>query len=103
MSKFGLYGKITVYPGQREELVAVLLEAAALLQADIRCELYVVHVSATEPDTVWVTEVWSSQADHEASLTRADIKALIQRGMPLIADGDRVEVVPVGGKGLPAD
>lgn len=101
MSKFGLYGKINVYPGQREALVAVLLEAAALLQDDPRCELYVVNVSATEPDDVWVTEVWSSQADHEASLTRDDIKAIIKRGMTLIAGGERIEVVPVGGKGLP--
>lgn len=103
MSIFGIYGKITVYPGQRDALVAVLLGAATLLQDDPCCELYVVNVSATEPDTIWVTEVWSSQADHEASLRRADIQALIQRGMPLIAGGERIEVVPVGGKGLAVD
>ncbi len=100
MSKFGLYGKITVYAGQRNTLVAVLVEAASLLQDDPCCELYIVNVSATEPDAVWVTEVWSSQAAHELSLTRDDVRALIERGIPLIAGGERIEVVPVGGKGL---
>jgi len=103
MSKFGLYGKITTHPGQSDALVAVLLEAATLMQHVPGCELYIVNISATEPDTVWVTEVWSSQADHEASLTRDEIKTLIERGMPLIAGGERIEIVPIGGKGLPTD
>jgi quinol monooxygenase YgiN len=102
MNRFGLYGKITVQQGQRDALVEILLEAAALLQDDPRCELSVVNVSATEPNTVWVSEVWSSQAAHEASLTRDDVRELINRGMPLIAGGERIEIVPVGGKGLPA-
>ena len=100
MSKFGLYGKITTHPGQRDALVAVLLDAAALMQHVSGCELYVVNVSPTEPDTVWVTEVWDSQAAHEASLTRDDVKELIGRGMTLIGGGERIEVVPVGGKGI---
>jgi quinol monooxygenase YgiN len=103
MSKFGLYGKIIAHSGQRDALVAVLLEAAALMQHVPGCELYIVNVSATEPDTVWVTEVWSNRADHEASLTRDESKALIERGLPLIAGGERIELVPIGGKGLPTD
>ena len=103
MSKFGLYGKITTHAGQRDALVAVLLEAAAALEDAPGCELYIVNVSATEPDAVWVTEVWSSQAAHEASLSRDEVKALIQRGRPLIAGGERIEVVPIGGKGLPTN
>ncbi len=103
MSKFGLYSKITAHPGQRDALVAVLLEAVASMQHVPDCELYIVNVSATEPDAVWVTEVWSSQAAHEASLTRDEIKAFIKRGMPLIAGGERIEIVPIGGKGLPTD
>jgi quinol monooxygenase YgiN len=101
MSKFGLYGKITTQHGERDNLVAILLQAAASLQDDPDCELYIVNVSPTEPDTIWVGEVWSSREAHAASLTRDDVKALLQRGMPMIAGGERIEVVPVGGKGLP--
>ncbi len=101
MSKFGLYGKIIAQAGQRDALVLVLLEAAAALEHVPGCELYIVNTSPTEPDVVWVTEVWNSQADHQASLTRDEVKALIQRGRPLIAGGERIELVPRGGKGLP--
>jgi len=100
MDRFGLYGKITTQPGQRDVLVAILLEAAALLQGDPECHLYIVNVSQAEPDTIWVTEAWSSQAAHSASLTRDDIRALIERGKSLIAGGERIDIVPVGGKGL---
>jgi quinol monooxygenase YgiN len=103
MSKFGMYGKMIVQSGQRDALVAILLEASASMQDVPGCELYIINVSPTEPDVMWITEVWSSQADHEASLTRDDVKALIKRGMPLIAGGERIEIVPVGGKGLPTE
>lgn len=97
---FGLYGKLSVQVGQRNEMVAILLEAAASLQDDPECRLYLVNVSPDDPDTVWVTEVWTSREAHAASLTREEIKVLINRGRPLIAGGERIEVVPVGGKGL---
>ena len=100
MSKFGLYGKIIAQPGQRDALVAGLLEAAALIQHVPGCELYIVNVSASEPDVVWVTEVWRSASDHQASLAQEEVKALIKRTMSLIAGGERIELVPIGGKGL---
>jgi len=103
MSKFGLYGKIIAQPGQRDALVAGLLEAAALMQHVPGCELYIVNVSATDTDAVWVTEVWSSASAHQASLTLDETKALIKRTMPLIAGGERIEIVPIGGKGLSTD
>ena len=99
MSTFGLYGKIIARPGQRDALVAGLLEA--LMQHVPGCELYIVNVSASEPDVVWVTEVWKSASAHQASLTQEEIKALIKRTMPLIAGGERIEIIPIGGKGLP--
>jgi quinol monooxygenase YgiN len=100
LSRFGLYGKITVQPGQREAMAAVLLEAARLLQDDPQCELYLVNASESEPDVIWVSEVWSSREAHSAALARDDVRALIQRGGPLIAGGERIDVVPLGGKGL---
>jgi len=98
-----LYSKIRSQAGQRDKLVAVLLDAAAVLQQVSGCQLYIVSVSATEPETVWVTEAWRSQADHEASLTREDIKPILMRGRPLIAGFERIEIEPIGGKGLSTD
>lgn len=100
---FGLYGKIVVQPGKRDELVGLLLEGTKALEDDPGCLIYLVNVSPGEPDTIWVTEVCSSEEAHAASLTRDEIRAIINRGRPLITGGERIDVVPVGGKGLSTD
>jgi quinol monooxygenase YgiN len=102
MARFGLYGKIKVQEGKRDEMIAVLMQAAANMPDDPDCELYIINTSPAEPDVIWVTEVWSSREAHRASLARDEVKALIALGMPLIAGGERIEVEPVGGKGLKA-
>ena len=51
---------------------------------------------------MWVTEVWSSQEEHQASLTREDVQPILMRGRPLIAGFERIEIEPLGGKGLSA-
>jgi quinol monooxygenase YgiN len=98
-----MHAKIRSQAGQRDALVAVLLDAAAALQQVPSCQLYLVSASASEPDTVWVTEVWSSQAEHQASLLGDDIQPILMRGRPLITGFERIEFEPVGGKGLRAD
>jgi quinol monooxygenase YgiN len=101
MSRYGLFGKFIAQPGQRDALAAVLLEAAEALRDAPGCEQYIVSVSESDADAVWVSEVWSSREAHAASLAREDVRALIGRGRPLIAGmGERFELTPLGGKGL---
>jgi quinol monooxygenase YgiN len=100
MSKFGMYAKFTAKPGERDVLAAILLESAAAAEAVEECELYLVNISDSEPDILWVTEVWSSPEAHAASLTLEDTKAAIRRAMPLIAGAESTKITPVGGKGL---
>lgn len=88
-------------PGQRDALIELLLQAAQILQAVEGCYLYIVNSDPNDPDAIWVTEIWQSQADHQASLTHQGIQAIIAQGRPLIAGmGERFEFTPVGGKGL---
>ncbi len=101
MSRIGLYVKFTARPGQRDLLVAQILSAAKLMEAARGCELYIVNTSPTEADVAWVTEVWSSHADHEASLSIPGVRETIERTMPLLAGRpERTDTLPVGGKGL---
>jgi quinol monooxygenase YgiN len=100
MHKLGMYVKFTAKSGQRDALVNMLLDAAASAQSVKECELYIVNVSDTEPDIVWVTEVWSNSEAHAASLTQEETKASIQRAMPLIAGVEATQIRPLGGKGL---
>ena len=64
---------------------------------------YVVARDKTDPDALWITEAWDSQASHKASLALPPVRAAIARGRPLIAGfGERFETEPVGGQGLAA-
>ncbi|WP_379156549.1 putative quinol monooxygenase [Paenibacillus sp. sgz5001063] len=100
MSKFGMVAKFTAKPGERDSLAAILLEAAAAADHVPECELYIVNLSESEPDILWVTEVWSHAEAHAASLQEEATRAIIQRAKPLIAGIEPIRLIPLGGKGL---
>ena len=97
---YGLIGKITAAAGQREALASILVDATVSMPG---CLSYVVAADAAEPDALWVTEVWESQASHRASLQLPAVQAAIAKGRPLIAGfSNRVETAPIGGHGVGA-
>ncbi|HEU4763713.1 MAG TPA: putative quinol monooxygenase [Gemmatimonadales bacterium] len=97
---YGLIGKITATPGQRDALAAILLDGTGAMPG---CLSYVVAADPANADALWVTEVWTDRAAHQASLKLPAVQAAIARGRPLIAGfSDRVETTPLGGVGLPA-
>jgi quinol monooxygenase YgiN len=96
---YGLIGKLSAVPGQRDTLAAILLEGTEAMPG---CLSYIIATDPTDPDALWITEVWDSQASHRASLAMPAVKAAIAKGRPLIAGfSNRVETVPIGGRGLP--
>ena len=74
MSAYGCYVKFTARPGQRDALVEQLLRAAAGVSTVAGCEVYLINTSPTEPENVWVTEVWRNQEAHAASLTLEGVR-----------------------------
>jgi quinol monooxygenase YgiN len=95
---FGLIGKMNAIAGQRDALIAILLENAGLMPG---CHSYVVAKDAKDADAIWVTEVWESQQSHRASLSLPSVQQAIARGKPLIASfGEFNTTEPVGGHGL---
>ena len=101
MSKFSLYGKFTVQDGERDTMVEILLEAAESMANFEECEIYLVNINETEPDSVYVYEVWSSEEAHQASLSLEFTQKLIQRAKPIITGMDRVSTLKtMGGKGV---
>jgi quinol monooxygenase YgiN len=96
---YGLIGKMIAAPGQRDALIAVLLEGIRDMPG---CLSYVVAKDTAEPDAIWITEVWDSKASHDASLSLPGVRDAISRAKPLIAGFEkRVITEPVGGHGLP--
>jgi quinol monooxygenase YgiN len=97
---YGLIGKMTAAAGRRDDLANLLIDGTAGMPG---CLTYVVAADAAEPDALWVTEVWESQARHQASLQLPAVQAVIAKGRPLIASfSNRVETVPIGGHGIAA-
>jgi quinol monooxygenase YgiN len=98
---YGLIGKITAVAGQREALSKILIEGTGGMPG---CLSYVVAADSTEPDALWITEVWESQSSHRASLQLPAVQAAIAEGRPLIAGfSNRVETAPLGGHALVAE
>ena len=95
---YGLMGRMIARPGQREALIAILLEGTGAMPG---CLAYVVARDLKDADAIWVTEVWDSKDSHAASLELPAVRASIARGKPLIAGFDNyTETEPVGGVGL---
>jgi len=96
---YGLIGKMTTVSGQRDALIAILLEGTDKMPG---CLSYVVAKDPADENAIWITEVWDSKTSHEASLKLPSVQRAISRGRPLIAGfSDRVVTEPVGGYGLP--
>lgn len=94
----GLIGKMLAVPGERDALIAILLESTGDMPG---CLSYIVAADPADENAIWITEVWDSAESHRASLDLPAVQAAIGRGRPLIAAFEQhVETVPVGGHGL---
>jgi quinol monooxygenase YgiN len=97
---YGLFGSFTATPGKRDELVGYLLRAAQLMRDNPSCLLYLV-ATTERADEVAVTEVWTDEGAHDASLHDAGVRELIAEARPVIAGlAGQTHLTVQGGKGL---
>ena len=95
---YGLIGKLTATPGDRDTLQAILLENDGGMPG---CLSYIIAQDPADPDSLWITEVWDDEASHKASLGLPAVQRAIAKARPLIAGfSNRVVTTPVGGIGL---
>ena len=96
---YGLIGKMRAARGKRDAVMDVLRETTGALPG---CLSYVIAIDPVDADAIWVTEVWTDQASHKASLQLPEVQAAIAKARPFIAGFEfQVETHPVGGFGLP--
>jgi quinol monooxygenase YgiN len=96
---FGLIGRMRAVAGKRDELIGILLSGTGSMPG---CLSYVIARDPADADALWVTEVWTDEASHKASLSLPEVQAAIARGRPLIASFDsQTRTEPAGGVGLP--
>ena len=97
----GRYAKAVAKPGKGEELARILLDVARALEAVPGCELYVINRAVDDPDTVWVTEIWRSQDELDASLQAEGARERIGAVRDLVEGFERIDLEPLGGVGYP--
>ena len=62
------------------------------------CLSYVVAEDAADENGIWVTEIWDSEASHQASLSLPGVKEAITTARSMIAGFNRAAVTrPVSG------
>ncbi len=80
---YGYLATMRAKAGRRDDVVQILLGGLdGLRQAG--CRHYLVGVSETDPELIWVNEVWLSQEHHAASLRLPETRAAIARAMPML-------------------
>jgi quinol monooxygenase YgiN len=99
VDRIARYGKAVARSGQGSELARILLAAAEEMRDDPGCELYLVSRQAGEEDVIWVTELWRSQADLDASLERIRGSDSVAQAMALVDAWQMIELDLLGGKG----
>ena len=100
MGRVARYGKATAKPGKGGELGEILLAAAAEMEGDPGCELYLINRQADAADVIWVTELWRDQAALDASLERIRGSEGVAAAMALVEDWEMIELEQLGGKGV---
>jgi quinol monooxygenase YgiN len=96
---WGMIAKLTTIPGKRDELIRILRESAPEMPG---CFGYVVAKDGADENVIWVTEVWDSEASHDASLSLPAVKNAIPQAKPIVSAFEKVATTsPVWGAGLP--
>ena len=92
---YGLISQLMAKPEHRDELVRILAENTKGMPG---CLSYVIALDATRDDAIWITEVWTDNESHAASLKLPSIQAAMTEGRPLITGmGSRTTTHPVAG------
>jgi quinol monooxygenase YgiN len=99
---YGLLNKLIAKPGNRDEVIGILLESGQLLESPA-CLMYMVSESAEEPDVIWVTDLWTSKEEHAEALRNPKLRPFVERTMPLLQGmPEQIEIRPAGGLGVPS-
>ena len=85
---FGLIVKLTSAPGRRSDLIALM--GGDDSHTIPGCLSFIVAEDATDENILWITEVWQSQAAHQASLDAPPIKESLTGADTLIVAFEKI-------------
>ncbi|HEY2946903.1 MAG TPA: antibiotic biosynthesis monooxygenase [Micromonosporaceae bacterium] len=99
---YGLLNKLTAKPGQRDQVVQILLESGRLFEDNSACLMYLVSESVDDPNVIWVTDLWTSGEEHADALKAPELRPYVEQATPLLEGmPEQMEIRPMGGRGVP--
>ena len=100
MTQVARYGKASAtFRARRTSSPSSCSPRRRELESDPGCQLYLINRQTDAPDVIWVTELWRSQADLDASLERIRGSEAVAAAMALVEDWEMVDLDLLGGKG----
>ncbi len=97
MPQIAKFVRLSVAPGQREQLVAALAPVRGLAEGDPGTELWTIHLDRDNPNQLFIYECYRDQAALDAHDESPLLKAVLQStsafltGPPEIIHGDVLE------------
>ncbi len=81
---YALINKMTTMPGKRQEVIDILTESGKAFDDVPSCLLYLVSEDVDDPNVIWIQDVWTNKADHEAIMKSEKMMSYIKKAMPLL-------------------
>lgn len=98
---YALINKLTAKPGKRDEVMKILLEAGKPFDDNSACLLYLVYKDVTDPNVIWVEDVWTDKDNHTTAMAKPEVRPFVAQAIPLLEGmPEQREIELVGGKGL---
>lgn len=83
---FAVYGRMTTQPGRRDEVADLIRESARAGGDASGLIAYSVIATLDEPDTIWVTELWTDKAAHDTTTHSEPVRKVTQQLSALLAE-----------------
>jgi quinol monooxygenase YgiN len=101
VGRFAQHAKLVATRGNADRLASKFIESVEIQRENPACELMIVCKSVVDDDVVYLTEVWSSQAEWDEARMNPLVAEWAKDMPSLVAESPQsVRLDPVGGKGL---
>jgi len=101
MSKVGVWVKLDIQPGKRDEAVAIIKEALDAVQGEEGTLIYQLSADSTDENVLYFYEVYTGQDALIAHSSADWFKAFGPKLGPVLAGRPAMTfLAPLGGKGL---
>jgi quinol monooxygenase YgiN len=101
VARFTQQTRLLAKKGRAPALLEKFIEAAQIQQTNSGCEVMLAGISASEPDAVYVFEVWSSEAEWKQARASDAITTGSKEMPTLVAEWPQsIRLDSIGGKGL---